>query len=88
MNKVTFTKSALKQFEEWIKTNPRIASKIMKIIKECTRNPYSGTGRPERLKHELNEYWSRHINHEHRLVYKVEKETLIIVSCRYHYERS
>jgi toxin YoeB len=86
MNKVTFTHSALKQFESWVEINPRVASKLIKLIMESAKNPYDGNGNPERLNHELNEFWSRRINNEHRLVYKVENDSLIIVSCIYHYQ--
>jgi toxin YoeB len=85
MRKVVFTNAALEQFEDWIKINPRKASKILKLIKEIIKNPYSGTGKPERLKHELNHFWSRRIDQEHRLVYKAEKDQITIISCRYHY---
>jgi Txe/YoeB family toxin of Txe-Axe toxin-antitoxin module len=53
MYKITFTNSALIQFEEWIKINPRIAGKILKLVKKSAKNPYSGNVHPERLKHEL-----------------------------------
>jgi toxin YoeB len=87
MNNVSFTKLALKQFDEWVKINPRIAAKILKLIKDCLRNPYTGIGHPERLRYELNEYWSRQINEEHRLVYQVVDDTLVIISCKYHYNK-
>jgi len=80
MINATFTNSALSQFEYWIENNPRIASKILKLIRESAKTPFSGTGHPEKLKYELNEFWSRRINDEHRLVYKIENESIIIVS--------
>ena len=63
--------------------------KIIKLIREIQRNPYSGTGDPEQLKHELVGCWSRRIDTEHRLVYQVlEKEDKIrILACRYHYSK-
>ncbi len=86
MPTIQFSETALSQFEDWINTNPRMASKIMKLLKEITRTPFEGTGQPEPLKYELSGYWSRRINLEHRLVYKVEAETITILSCMYHYE--
>ncbi len=86
MPTVQFSETALSQFEDWINTNPRMAGKIMKLLKEITRTPFEGTGQPEPLKYELSGYWSRRINLEHRLVYKVEAETITILSCMYHYE--
>ncbi|MBB1127467.1 Txe/YoeB family addiction module toxin, partial [Thiospirillum jenense] len=48
--------------------------------------PYQGLGKPEPLKHELQGYWSRRITNEHRLVYKCEGDSVVIIACRYHYE--
>jgi toxin YoeB len=55
------------------------------LIKETTRTPFEGAGKPEALKHALAGYWSRRINDEHRLVYKVDGDTLLIAQLRYHY---
>jgi len=59
--------------------------KINALIKECRRTPFTGTGKPEALKGNLRGHWSRRINQEHRLVYRIEADMLIIVQCRYHY---
>jgi len=56
------------------------------LIKDIQREPFSGIGKPEPLKYELQGYWSRRITDEHRLVYKVEEDLLIILSCKYHYD--
>ncbi|MFQ5421844.1 MAG: Txe/YoeB family addiction module toxin, partial [Anaerolineae bacterium] len=56
-----------------------------KLIKEATRTPFKGTGKPEPFKTNLSGYWSRRINSEHRLVYRVTETKLIIISCRFHY---
>lgn len=60
-------------------------SKINELIKTSMRTPFEGTGKPEPLKHDLSGWWSRRINLEHRLVYKIEKESIYILQCRYHY---
>ena len=67
--------------------NKKLHQRIVNLIKDIIRQPYSGIGKPEALKRELSGYWSRRINDEHRLVYKVEEETVIIASCKYHYNK-
>ena len=57
----------------------KLYKRLVSLIKETTRNPYTGLGKPESLKHELQGYWSRRINDEHRLVYKIEADRLIII---------
>jgi toxin YoeB len=69
----------------WQSNNKSILKKINSLIKEIKRTPFEGTGKPEALKYELSGCWSRRINHEHRLVYQVENDSLFIISCRYHY---
>lgn len=85
MNQITFEKTAFQQFVEWAKLDKKIHQRIVEIILDILRQPYTGIGKPKPLKHELQGYWSRHINEEHRIVYKVENEKIIIVSCKYHY---
>jgi toxin YoeB len=60
-------------------------SKIITLIKDINRNSFVGLGKPEALKHQLKGYWSRRINDEHRLVYKVTEASIVIASCKYHY---
>jgi len=61
--------------------------RIISLIKDISRNPFQGLGKPEALKYELQGYWSRRIDDEHRLIYKIENDRLIIVSCKYHYKK-
>lgn len=63
----------------------KILKKILLLLKGTQKNPFSGLGKPEPLKHDLQGYWSKRINQEHRLVYQVDDESIIIISCRYHY---
>ena len=70
----------------WLKEDRKMLLKINQLIKEIQRNPFEGIGKPEALKYDLAGYWSRRIDREHRLVYKIDNETLIILSCRYHYD--
>ena len=85
MNLLFFAK-AWDDYLYWQQTDKKVLKKINDLIKEISRNPYEGTGKPEPLKHAYAGYWSRRITDEHRLVYKIENETLIIVQVRYHYE--
>lgn len=69
----------------WQINDKKVLKKINSLIKSCERTPFSGIGKPEPLKNELSTCWSRRITDEHRLVYKVENDILIIVQCRFHY---
>ncbi len=83
--KKLWDKSAWNDYLYWQKTDKKIHQKINELLKSCDRTPFSGIGKPERLKGSLSGYWSRRINKEHRLIYKVEKETISIIQCRFHY---
>ena len=82
---VLFRPKAWEQFLFWLDTDKAMARKVNALIKECQRNPFEGTGKPEPLKGDLAGFWSRRIDREHRLVYRVTKDALEIVACRYHY---
>ncbi len=82
---ITFAADAFKDFQIWSKEDKKIFSKIVSLIKDIERAPFKGLGKPEPLKHDLSGFWSRRINQEHRLVYKVEKDTIFIASCKFHY---
>lgn len=77
--------SAWEDYVYWQQNDRKILVRINELIRDCQRNPRSGIGKPEPLKHALSGYWSRRINEEHRLVYTVDGKTLIIAQCRYHY---
>ncbi len=70
----------------WQQADRKILKRINDLIKAISRDPFEGIGKPEPLRHGLSGYWSRRINDEHRLVYKVEGEDLLIAMCRYHYQ--
>jgi len=82
---VTFSPDALAHLEEWRKADPKALIKIISLITEVASTPFTGSGKPEPLKHNLKGSWSRRINQEHRLIYEVQETTIWIVSCRYHY---
>ncbi len=82
---VSFTKTGWEQHCYWQETDRKMLKKVNDLIKECMRTPYSGTGQPEALKYECSGWWSRRITKEHRLVYRVEGDALLVAQCRYHY---
>ena len=82
---ICFSNQAWEDYNYWEKTNKAIFRKIKTIIKDILRNPFSGIVKPESLRANLQGYWSRRIDKEHRIVYKYENDCLYIVSCRYHY---
>ena len=85
MRKVVFEGSAFQDFVEWATVDKKLYLRIVDLIMDILRQPFAGIGKPEPLKHELKGYWSRRINDEHRLVYKVTNDAITIVSCKYHY---
>jgi toxin YoeB len=82
---VSFDPVAWKHYVEWQVRDKAMQRKINALIPECQRHPSEGKGKPEPLKGDLAGYWSRRINREHRLVYKVTKNAIIVVQCRYRY---
>jgi toxin YoeB len=86
MNKL-FTDEAWKDYIYWHETDKKQLKKINDLIKEIDRTPFEGTGKPEALKQTLQGFWSRRIDHEHRIVYKVEENQVIFISFRYHYSK-
>jgi toxin YoeB len=77
-----------KAFEDllyWLQNDKKMIIKIFKLIDNCKSTPFEGAGKPEPLKYEYSGYWSRRIDQEHRLVYKVEDKQLVIIQCRMHY---
>ena len=86
MNKL-FTDEAWDDYTFWFNTDKKILKKINDLIKEIERTPFMGKGKPEPLKYSLSGYWSRRINHEHRIVYQVDNDQLVFISFRYHYKK-
>lgn len=78
--------NAWEDYLYWQKTNKKMMLKINELIRECLRHPFEGTGKPEPLKGNLRGLWSRRIDGEHRLVYTVKENKLVILQCRYHYD--
>ena len=82
---VYFTENAWDDYLYWKNIDKKIVKRINDLIKDIKRNPFEGIGKPEGLKYDLSGKWSRRINDEHRLVYQVENNNLIIYTCKYHY---
>lgn len=83
---IVLTIEAEKDLDYWKGTNNKaIQKRITKLLEFIVQTPISGIGKPEVLKHNLSGCYSRRINIEHRLVYKVEKDKIIIISLRFHY---
>jgi toxin YoeB len=82
---LSFTKNAWEEYLYWQQNDKIIIKKINHLIKECLRNPFEGTGKPEPLKQNLSGLWSRRISGEHRFVYKIYDDYIQILQLRYHY---
>lgn len=87
--KLVFWPTSWEDYLHWQADDPKMAARLNALLKECMREPFRGTGRPEPLAGNLSGWWSRRINQEHRLVYRVcgkgEEQALEVAQCRYHY---
>jgi len=86
MNKL-FTDEAWKDYLYWSDTDKKQLKRINELIKEIDRTPFEGIGKPEPLKLNLKGYWSRRIDQEHRILYKVENDKVVFIAFRYHYSK-
>ena len=85
--KLVFAELAWEDYLHWQDHDLKMLRKLNRLIMECQRTPFSGTGKPEPLKGDFAGWWSRRIDQEHRLVYRVTDDALLIAQCRYHYDR-
>lgn len=83
--RLVFAEKAWEDYLYWQRTDKKILKRINALIKDIIREPFEGIGKPEPLKHALSGYWSRRINDEHRIVYKIQDNSLLIAQLRYHY---
>ena len=83
--KIIFSTHSWEDYLFWQKTDRKILKRINSLIKDISRDPLQGKGKPEPLKHALAGFWSRRIDEEHRIIYKVEGDSLLIVQLKYHY---
>lgn len=84
--RVIFSEEAWEEYLYWQRSDKAILKRIHELIRDIQHDATDGIGKPEPLKHNLQGWWSRRINQEHRIVYKVEEDDLIIAMLRYHYE--
>lgn len=84
--KLVFSNQAWEDLCYWIDKDRRTAKRIARLIEDTKRSPFEGIGKPEPLKHDFAGYWSRRINEEHRMVYSVRGDELLLAQLRYHYE--
>jgi toxin YoeB len=82
---IKWAENAWDDYIYWQTIDKKITQKINLLIKDIQRHPFEGIGNPEPLKHNWSGFWSRRINKEHRLIYAIEKEELLIAQCRFHY---
>jgi len=83
--KLIWSEQAWDDYLYWQETDKRMVKRVNELIKEIRRTPFEGKGKPEPLRHNLAGFWSRRITAEHRLVYSMTDEALLIAACRYHY---
>jgi toxin YoeB len=84
--KLIFVDESWEDYLYWQKTDRKILERINNLVKDISRNPYSGLGKPEPLKYKYQGFWSRRITEEHRLIYRVVDNEIQIAKCRFHYD--
>ena len=85
--KIIFSEQAWEDYQFWVVNDRKTLKRINQLIRDTARDPFRGVGKPEPLRHLLKGYWSRRINEEHRMVYCVKENQLMLAQLRYHYER-
>jgi toxin YoeB len=83
--KLVFSEQAWADYLHWQQTDRKLLERIYALIREISRSPFAGIGKPEPLKNALSGYWSRRINDEHRIVYRISGDSMLIAQLRYHY---
>ncbi|MFQ3167562.1 MAG: toxin YoeB [Limisphaerales bacterium] len=84
--KLLFSEQAWEDYQYWLATDKKVAKRINQLIRDTARDPFRGIGKPEPLRHLLKGYWSRRINEEHRMVYRVKEGMLMLAQIRHHYK--
>jgi len=83
---ITFSEIGWEDYVYWQTVDKKMVKKINELLKDIKKNPFDGIGKPEALKYDLAGYWSRRIDHEHRLVYQVKDDSILVYACRFHYD--
>ena len=84
--KCVFVEESWDDYLYWQRVDKKMLKRINQLIKDISRQPYEGIGKPEPLKHNYKGFWSRRINGEHRLIYQIHEDEIRIVKCRFHYD--
>jgi len=84
--RLEFRERAFEDLQYWVQTNPKVAKRLLRLIEETKRDPFGGVGKPEPLRSELSGWWSKRIDQEHRLIYRVEGDSLIVAQAKGHYD--
>jgi len=87
MKNIEFVPKAFDEYKEWILLDRKTALRIGDLIKDILRDPFTGIGKPEPLKHQFAGCWSRRIDSEHRLIYRMTETSVVIFSCKHHYAK-
>jgi len=85
--RIIFSENSWEDYTSWLNEDKNMLKKINDLIKEIQRTPYEGKGKPEPLKYDLAGLWSRRIDREHRLVYKIKDNEILILGCKFHYDK-
>lgn len=85
MRTLQFDEDALEDLEYWVQTDRKKALRLLRILRETLSDPFGGIGKPEPLKNDLAGCWSKRLDEENRIVYRVFKERIEVLACRYHY---
>ena len=83
--RLVFTPNGWEDYQHWVQTDRATLKRLNRLIEDVLRDPYTGIGKPEQLRHVLSGAWSRRITEEHRLVYLVDGDDVVILQARYHY---
>jgi len=81
-----FRERAFEDLQYWVRMNPKVAKRLLRLIEETKRDPFGGTGKPEPLGGELSGWWSKRIDQEHRLIFRIDGDSLIIAQAKGHYD--
>jgi toxin YoeB len=82
---LSFSPRAWADYQYWQQTDAKLLERINELLRDVVRNPFTGIGKPEPLKHEFKGYWSRRIDQKHRLIYRPAEGAIFIAQCRFHY---
>jgi len=84
--RLEFRERAFEDLQYWVQMNPKVAKRLLRLIEETKRDPFGGAGKAEPLRGELSGWWSKRIDQEHRLIYRVEGDRLIVAQAKGHYD--